>query len=71
MPILRDFIAEIAHARPHPRHPERSVAEVFAEEQPRLLPLPNPLPETDLITPINVDKTAFVAQQAPRGGPRD
>ena len=57
---LRDFIAEIADARPHPRHPERAVAEVFAEEQPRLLPLPDPLPETDLITPISVDKTAFI-----------
>lgn len=57
---LRAFIAEIADARPHPRMPERTVAQVFEEEKARLLSLPNPLPDTDLVTPIAVDKTAFV-----------
>lgn len=57
---LLDFIRTIAHPRPHPRYPERSVAEVFDEERPRLLSLPDPLPETDLVAPITVDKTAFV-----------
>ena len=59
-PQLLDFIRTIAHPRPHPRYPERSVAEVFDEERPRLLSLPDPLPETDLVAPITVDKTAFV-----------
>jgi transposase len=57
---LLEFIDTIAHRRPHPRWPERSVAEVFAEEQARLLPLPEPLPHTDLVTLVPVDKTAFV-----------
>jgi transposase len=57
---LVDFIAKIAHARPHPRWPDRTVAEMFAEEQPRLLPLPDPLPTTDLVAPIPVDSSAFV-----------
>ncbi len=57
---LSEFIDTIAHRRPHPRWPERSVAEVFAEEQSRLLPLPEPLPHTDLVTLVPVDRTAFV-----------
>jgi transposase len=57
---LSEFIDTIAHGRPHPRWPERSVAEVFAEEQARLLPLPDPLPSTDLVTVVPVDRTAFV-----------
>jgi hypothetical protein len=57
---LSEFIDTIAHGRPHPRWPERSVAEVFAEEQARLLPLPDPLPSTDLVTLVPVDRTAFV-----------
>ena len=57
---LVEFIDTVAHRRPHPRWPERSVAEVFAEEQSRLLPLPVPLPHTDLVTLVPVDKTAFV-----------
>jgi transposase len=57
---LIEFIDTIAHRRPHPRWPERSVAEVFAEEQLRLLPLPEPLPHTDLVTLVPVDRTAFV-----------
>ncbi len=57
---LMEFVDTIAHRRPHPRWPERSVAEVFAEEQSRLLPLPEPLPHTDLVTLVPVDRTAFV-----------
>jgi transposase len=57
---LMEFIDTIAHRRPHPRWPERSVAEVFAEEQSRLLPLPKPLPHIDLVTLVPVDRTAFV-----------
>ena len=57
---LLDFIGDIANARPHPRFRDRTVAEVFAEEKPRLLSLPDALPETDLVAPANVDTTAFV-----------
>ena len=46
------FIAEVGHARPHPRLAPRTVAEVFADEQPRLLALPNPLPTTDRSQPV-------------------
>ena len=57
---LGEFIETIAHLRPHPRWPDRSVAELFAEEQPRLLSVPDPLPQTDLVTLVPVDRTAFV-----------
>jgi hypothetical protein len=54
---LAEFLATIAHQRPHPRWPERRVADVFEEERPRLLALPTTLPETDSVIPV-VDKTA-------------
>jgi transposase len=57
---LTDFFAGIAHERPHPRWPDRRVVDVFDEERPRLLALPEPLPETDTVTPISVDKTALI-----------
>jgi transposase len=57
---LADFFATIAHERPHPRWPERRVADVFEEEKPRLLALPEHVPYTDLITPAAIDKSAFV-----------
>ena len=57
---LAEFMERIAHARPHPRWPDRTVAEVFADERPRLLPVPDPLPTTDLVAPIAVDRAAFV-----------
>ncbi len=57
---LLEFIRDIADARPHPRFRDRTVAEVFAEEKERLLSLPAALPETDLVAPASVDRTAFV-----------
>jgi transposase len=57
---LRVFLDEIANARPHPRWPERRVIDVLVEERGRLLALPDPLPETDVVQPVPVDKTAFV-----------
>ena len=57
---LLQFFDTIAHPRPHPRWPGRTVADVFADEQPRLLALPNPLPSTDFVTPVSADKTAFI-----------
>jgi transposase len=57
---LLEFLRTVAHERPHPRWPDRRVVEVFEEEQPRLLALPSPLPDTDTVGPIPVDKSAFV-----------
>ena len=57
---LQQFIADIAHPRPHPVLAPRTVADVFAEERTRLLPLPNPLPPTDQVVPVHVDTQAFV-----------
>lgn len=57
---LTRFIADIAHARPHPTIAQRTVGEVFADERPRLLSLPTPPPETALVQPIEVDRQAFV-----------
>jgi transposase len=55
-----EFISGIALDRPHPTIPNRTVRDCFEEEQHRLLALPQMLPETDLVTPTRVDKTAFV-----------
>jgi transposase len=57
---LREFIDTIAHTRPHPIWPRRSVNDVFEEEKPRLLTLPSPLPSIDLVTPTAVDRRGFV-----------
>lgn len=54
------FLQEVAHARPHPTQPGRSVAECLAEEKPRLLPLPATPANTDRVQPAHVDSTAFV-----------
>lgn len=51
---------QVAHQRPWPGDDSRTVAQVFAEEQARLLPLPtHPFP-TDLIQPIRSAKTIYV-----------
>jgi transposase len=57
---LAEFLATIAHERPHPRWPERRVVELFDEERARLLALPEPLPETDFVTAVAIDKAAFI-----------
>jgi transposase len=57
---LQGFLDTVAHRRPHPRWPDRSVADVFEEEKSHLLALPQPVPETALVTPVPVDKTAAV-----------
>jgi hypothetical protein len=50
----------IAHRRPHPEQRDRTVAEVFAEEQVRLLPLPAHPFETDLMRAVTSGKTPYV-----------
>jgi transposase len=57
---LLEFIRDIANPRTHPYFRDRSVSEVFLEEKPRLLTLPNPLPESDLVVPARADTTAFI-----------
>lgn len=49
-----------AHGRPWPGGDHRTVAEVFAEEQPRLLPLPAHRFDSDLIVPVRSAKTIYV-----------
>ena len=57
---FRRWRDEVAHRRPHPELRDRSVAEVWAEEKPRLLPLPaNPF-ETDLVRAVRSGKTPYV-----------
>lgn len=50
----------VAHARRHPTWRERTVGDVFAEERPRLLPLPAHPFETDLIKSVSSGKTPYV-----------
>lgn len=57
---LLDFIDEVTMARPHPVQRQLTVAEVFEQERPRLLPLPNAMPSVDLVRPVSSDKTATV-----------
>jgi transposase len=56
---LLAFIDEIAHKQRHPTVAKRTIADCLAQERERLLPLPAPLPATELVTPVAVDKTAF------------
>lgn len=56
----RQWRDQVAHARPWPGGDSRTVAEVFAEEQPRLLPLPAHRFDTDLLVPVRSRKTIYV-----------
>lgn len=56
---LLGFLEQIAHQQRHPDLKARSIADCLAEERGRLLPLPDPLPETDLVQPVAIDKTAL------------
>lgn len=51
---------EVAHRRPWPGDDSRTVAEVFEEEKPRLLPLPLHPFETDLLVTVRSGKTIYV-----------
>lgn len=49
-----------AHARRWPGGDQRTVADVFAEEKPRLLPLPVHPFDSDLLVPVRSGKTIYV-----------
>ncbi len=51
---------DIAHQRLHPEQRDQTVAQVFAQEQARLLPLPAHPFETDLMRPVVSGKLAYV-----------
>jgi len=51
---------QVAHQRPWPGDDRRTVAEAFAEEQPRLLPPPAHPFSTELIIPVRSPKTIYV-----------
>ena len=53
------FLRDIAPARPHPRLPDRTVGDAFAEERCRLLALPDALPSCEQTVPVSIDGTAF------------
>lgn len=57
---LLHFLATTSLARSHPTIAGRTVGDVLAEERERLLPLPATTPETDLVRPVVVDKTACI-----------
>jgi transposase len=57
---FRDWRDEIAHQRPHPEQRDRTVADVFVEEQRRLLPLPAHPFETDTMRTVSSGKTPYV-----------
>jgi transposase len=58
---LWQFLETVAMRRQHPTQKDRTVAEVFAEEKARLLPLPDAAIPTDLVTSVPSDKTAFIS----------
>jgi transposase len=51
---------QVAHQRPWPDDHARTVTQVFAEEQPRLLPLPQHPFSTERIVPVRSPKTIYV-----------
>lgn len=51
---------QVAHQRPWPEDDARTVAQAFAEEQPRLLPLSAHPFDTDLVLPVEADKTIYI-----------
>lgn len=57
---LRTYLETIVAGRPHPVLKERMVGEVFQDEQPRLLSLPEAMPSGALVVPVAVDATASV-----------
>jgi len=57
---FRRWRDEVAHQRSHPEQRDQTVAQVFAQEQPRLLPLPAHPFETDVLRTVVSGKTPYV-----------
>lgn len=57
---FRQWRDRVAHRRQHPERTDRTVADVWAEEKPRLLPLPEHPFETDLLRVVRSGKTPYV-----------
>jgi transposase len=57
---FRRWRDEIAHQRLHPEQRDHTVAEVLAEEQPRLLPLPAHPFDTEVMRTVSSGKTPYV-----------
>ena len=57
---FRRWRDHVAHQRRHPDQPDRTVADVWADEKPRLLPLPAHPFETDLVRAVRSGKTPYV-----------
>src|SRR5439155_8893283 len=57
---FRRWRDEIAHQRPHPESRDHTVAQVLAQEQLRLLPLPAHSFETDMMRSVASGKTPYV-----------
>ena len=57
---FRRWRDEVAHQRFHPEQRDRTVADVLAEEQPRLLPLPAHPFEADVMRTVVSGKTPYV-----------
>ncbi|HET9736470.1 MAG TPA: IS21 family transposase [Burkholderiales bacterium] len=56
----REWCEEVSQPRRWPADQRRSVAEAFAEEAPRLLPLPAHPFETDLVVAVHARKTIYL-----------
>ena len=57
---FRRWRDQVAHRRRHPEMADRTVADAWTEEQPRLLPLPAHPFETDLVRAVRSGKTPYV-----------
>jgi len=57
---FRRWREEIAHQRPHPEQRDQTVAQVFAQEQPRLLPLPAHPFDTEVLRAVASGKTPYI-----------
>ena len=57
---FRRWRDDVAHQRRHPEQPDRTVVEVWADEKPRLLPLPAHPFETELVRVVRSGKTPYV-----------
>ena len=57
---FRQWRDHVAHQRPHPEQPDHTVAQVLAQEQPRLLPLPAHPFATDGQRVVASGKTPYV-----------